>query len=115
MLIFSFLLSSCATIFKGTSERVTFNSEPSSAKVYVNGHLMGSTPFKISLKSKDTYFVEFRKEGYETRTVYLSNSIGAGYVILDILFGLVPVIIDAATGSCYMLDQTYINVFMEKQ
>jgi hypothetical protein len=45
----------------------------------------------------------------------LSNSLGAGYVIFDILGGLVPVIIDAATGSWYVLDQDNIYMSLEKE
>ncbi|MGC9093737.1 MAG: hypothetical protein ACP5JH_10890 [Bacteroidota bacterium] len=34
--------------------------------------------------------------------------------MLDILGGLIPVIIDAATGAWYYLDQTSINAVLEK-
>ncbi len=41
----------------------------------------------------------FRKEGYKEASCTLMRSTGAGWVILDILGGLIPVAIDAATGS----------------
>jgi hypothetical protein len=114
LLILGTFLSSCATLTKGSSEWVTFNSEPPAAKVYVNGYLMGNTPFDIKLKSNKTYFVEFKKDGFENRTVYLTNSIGAGYIILDIPLAFIPFIIDATTGAWYILDETYINVHLDK-
>jgi hypothetical protein len=112
-LISFIVLSGCATLFKGSTEPVNFSSDPSGAKVYVNGSLLGTTPFSLELKSKQNYTIEFRKEGYETKTVLLNNSVGAGWVILDILGGLIPIIIDAATGNWYTLDQENINAYLE--
>ena len=111
------LFNGCALIFKGTSEKVSFNSDPLASKVYVNGQVMGNTPLELKLESKKSYTIEFKKEGFETKTVHLSNSIGAGYIILDIIFGfgLIPIIIDAATGAWYTLDEDHINAILEKQ
>lgn len=111
----SLILLSCATIFKGSTDDVSFSSEPSGAKVYVNGNLLGTTPVQLELKSKSSYTIEFKKEGYETKTVLLNNSVGAGWIILDILGGLIPVIIDAATGNWYELDQEHVNAVLEAQ
>jgi len=109
------LTSSCATLFKGTSSRVDFSSDPQGAKIYVNGNYMGDTPIRLKLESKRTYNIEFRKEGYQTKTFNITNHVGAGWIVLDILAGLVPVIIDAATGAWYELDQKTVNAILEKQ
>jgi len=109
------LFNGCATIFHGTTDKVSFSSDPSGCKVYINGQLMGSTPLELKLESKHSYSIEFRKEGYETRTVQITNSVAGGYIVLDILFGFVPVIIDAATGAWYTLDQDHVNGVLEKQ
>jgi hypothetical protein len=109
------LFSSCATIFKGSKETVSFSSEPSGAKVYLDGQPLGGTPFQLELKSNKTYTVEFRLDGFQSRTVLLNNSVGAGWIILDVLFGLIPVIIDAATGNWYQLDQTHVRAALEAQ
>ena len=116
-LLFSIILltSSCATVFKGSREEVNFNSDPQRAEVYVNGTLMGTTPVALKLESKKGYTIEFKKEGFKTKTVNISNRIGAGWIVLDVLFGLVPVIVDAATGSWYSLDQKNVNAALEKQ
>ncbi|MGB6864614.1 MAG: PEGA domain-containing protein, partial [Candidatus Aminicenantaceae bacterium] len=91
---FVFLSSSCATLFKGTSEEVNFNSNPQSAEVYVNGQSMGETPVALKLKVNKTYVVEFRKEGYKSQSYTINNNVGAGWVILDVLTGLIGVIVD---------------------
>jgi hypothetical protein len=107
--------SSCALIFKGTKEELNFGSDPQRAEVYVNGVRMGETPLSLKLVTKKTYTIEFRKEGYKPETFQVNNSVGAGWIVLDILGGLVPVIIDAATGAWYHLDQKNINAILEKQ
>jgi hypothetical protein len=110
-----FIFDGCATIFKGSTDTVNYSSEPSGAKVYVNGSLMGTTPFQLELKSNQTYTIEFRKDGYENKTVMLNNSVGAGWIVLDVVFGLVPIIVDAATGNWYSLDQKHVNAALEAQ
>ena len=102
-------LTSCAAIFKGDSRTVALNSEPMGAQVYINGVNRGSTPVRLDLVSKKNYTVEFRKDGYENQVVALDNKLGVGWIVLDVLGGLVPVIIDAATGSWYGFAQKDVN------
>jgi hypothetical protein len=117
MVLFSllFFLSSCATIFKGTNDDVRFGSSPDRAEVWVNGAKMGETPITLKLESKKTYTIEFRKEGYKTVTKPITNHVGAGWVILDVLGALLPVIVDASTGAWYRLDQKNVDAVLEKQ
>ena len=44
----------------------------------------------------------------------ITNHVGAGWIVLDVLCGLVPVIIDAATGAWCDLDQKNIKAVLEK-
>jgi hypothetical protein len=116
LIAFLFLLtSSCATIFKGNSSKINFNSNPQGAQIYVNGNYMGDTPIILKLESKQTYNIEFKKEGYKTKAFNITNHVGVGWIVLDVIFGLVPVIVDAATGSWYELDQKIVNALLEKQ
>ena len=113
--VFLFVFNSCALIFSGTKQGVQFDSSPPSADVYIDGARAGTTPCKIELKKNKEYSIEFRKESYQSRTYRISNSVGAGWVVLDILAGLVPIVIDATTGAWYSLDQESINTILEKQ
>jgi hypothetical protein len=113
--ILVFAINGCATIFHGSSDKVSFSSDPTGAKIFVNGQLMGTAPLELKLQSKHTYNIEFRKEGYENKTVILTNSVGAGWIVLDVVFGLIPVIVDAATGDWYYLDQEHVNAALEEQ
>jgi len=114
LLVLAFLMG-CATLFKGTNEEISINSDPQRAQVFINGDLYGETPISVELESKKTYMIEFKKEGYETKTYQLNNHVGAGWIVLDVLGGLIPVIVDAATGAWYHLDQKNVNMLLEKQ
>jgi hypothetical protein len=110
-----FLFSGCAAIFKGNHSKVVATSQPEGAEVYINGYFYGTTPVKLKLRSKENYVVEFRKEGFKTQTRHIHSNVGAGWIVLDVIFGLIPVIVDAATGSWYHLDQTHVNAELRRQ
>lgn len=109
VIVASLYFISCATLFKGTSEDINFGSNPSGVEVWIDGKMMGKTPINFQLMSKKTYVIEFKYEG-QTKTVNLNNHVGAGWILLDVLAGLVPVIIDAVTGAWYSFDQKNVNV-----
>jgi hypothetical protein len=113
-LLIIFVFVSCATIFKGSQEYVGLQSDPSGAKVYIDGSYKGTTPIELHLESKRTYHIEFKMEGYDSETYTLTNHLGAGWVILDVLCGLIPVVVDAVTGSWYKLDQNMVGVTLEQ-
>jgi len=115
MIGLSLSMTGCATIFKGTTERVSLNSEPHGAEVYVNDAYVGDTPLRLKLETKHAYRIEFRKDGYKSKVVNISNHVGAGWIVLDVIAGLVPVLIDAVTGGWYSLDQNYVNASLERQ
>jgi len=108
------LLNGCATVFKGTSSNIQLWSEPPGAKVYVDGFPVGTTPTKLKLESKKSYHVEFKKDGYENANYLLTNHVSVGWLVVDILFGFVPILVDALTGSWYGLDQDAFRVNLEK-
>ena len=99
LIIFVFMLSNCATIFKGEYRDVSINSEPNDTQVYINGEFHGRTPLKLELRPDESYTIE----------------IGVGWIVLDVLFGLVPVLVDALTGAWYEFDQRYVNAILERQ
>ena len=48
---------------------------------------MGKTPAQLKLENNKDYTIEFREEGYQSKTVFLDKGIGAGWIILDVVFG----------------------------
>ena len=67
-------LTGCATIFSGTSDSVTFQSQPEGARVIIDGVDQGTTPLTTSVKrSIGGTTVTYRLDGYETRTFELGQ------------------------------------------
>lgn len=108
-------LSSCATLFGKKTHALAVGSDPSGADVYVNGFKMGTTPVELNLKADKSYTIEYRKEGYQSITRVVNTKVGAGWIVLDVLGGLIPVIVDAATGNWNKLDQDAVNAVLEEQ
>ncbi|WP_228236839.1 PEGA domain-containing protein [Allomuricauda sp. M10] len=107
--------NSCATLFGKKSHALAIGSEPRGAEVYVNGFKMGTTPVELNLKADKSYTIEFRKEGYQSVSRVVNTKVGAGWIVLDVLGGIIPVIVDAATGNWNKLDQDAVNAVLEEQ
>ncbi|MEX2380852.1 MAG: PEGA domain-containing protein [Opitutales bacterium] len=65
------LLTGCATIQKGTTQRVPIESQPSGAAVYVNNQYVGDTPLRHDFPRKTGHLVRIEKEGYASETLSL--------------------------------------------
>ena len=103
----------CAAIFSPGPDPVAFRSEPEGADVLVNGEKLGVTPVTLELKPSKVYIVTFRKDGYEDATVTLTTHVQAGWVVLDILTGVIGVAVDAGTGEWKAFDSGQHFVEME--
>lgn len=108
-------LSGCATVFRGEHRNLNIASEPDGALVFINGMYYGRTPLRLELRPNQPYTIEFRKEGFETEVRHIKNEIGVGWVVLDVVCGVIPVLVDALTGAWYDLDQKYVNAILKRQ
>jgi hypothetical protein len=93
------LCTGCAAIFGSKQKNFDLRSHPDGAEVYLDGARLGTTPFKVNLSNQKEHTFVFRMAGYKETQCTLARGTGGGWVIADILMGLVPVIIDAATNS----------------
>ena len=93
------VVTGCATLFGSHQKDFNFASAPTEAEVFLDGKRLGSTPLTVKLSNHKEYAFTFKKAGYKDVTCTLMKGTGAGWVILDILGGLIPVIVDAATGD----------------
>ncbi len=92
-------LVGCASIFSSGPTSMRFASDPAGAEVLVNGEPLGTTPVELELHADQEYIVTFRRDGCQDTTVPLETHVQAGFVVLDILAGLIGVVVDAATGE----------------
>lgn len=110
-------MTSCATIFTGTKDSITFNSKPEGAKVVFQGVEKCVTPCSVNLdRSLGKRFVELKKEGYETKELKLEKSFNP-VTLVNILFGgVIGFGIDLGTGSFTKYDpKTYDTELTPKQ
>lgn len=110
LLVSSLLFTSCATVFTGSKRNVLFESNPSGAKVFINGMEQCTTPCNAKVKNEDR--VDFRLDGYKERVVVMD----ADFNLVAILngFSIVGWGIDALTGSLQRVNTKYVKVDLEK-
>ena len=77
ILVAVMLLSSCATIFTGTTDPVTIESTPNASFVVRDAYgtivAEGTTPTTVELKRKTSYSVEIALDGYKSITMAISQ------------------------------------------
>lgn len=114
LLASTFITTSCATLFTGTKDRISFNSTPSGAIVYKNGVEMCKTPCSINVnRNINDTDVELKLDGYETRIITLDKSFNVVSILN--LTNLLGWAIDALTGSVYKYDRKAYDITLSKR
>lgn len=107
-------LQSCATLFTGTKDTIHFESEPTGAKVQINGIDKGITPCDVVVRRKLVApTVVIKKDGYETRSFELEHGFN-GVAAINLL-NLFAWAIDVATGSVMRYDTRFYNTQLDKK
>jgi hypothetical protein len=94
-------MQGCATIVTGTTQEMTFDSEPDGVTVVVNGRVIGKTPVTIQLKKKSDQSITFKKEGYKTQTRQLSTSTQGWFWGNILIGGFIGSTVDGVSGAIY--------------
>ena len=108
-----FLLSSCATIFTGTTETIQFDSNVKGATVEMDGVEVGKTPMTMKVKKSFNGVMSVSADGYETKRFELQKSFNS-IAILN-LFGILQWGIDLATGAINKFDRKGYDITLEKE
>ena len=128
LVVLGLLATGCASILKGSDQKVSFRSEPSDAKVVITDVRqakevqVGSTPFTATLKRGAGYFkkakynVTFEKPGYQTEAIVLEGTPGGWYIGGNfVVGGMGWLIVDPATGAMWTLEPNDVKVILKKQ
>lgn len=109
-------LASCGSLFNDSKQHVSFSSDPAGARVVVDGTPMGHTPCQLALPTDRSQSVEFQLADHQPRVLMLDANLEAGWLILDLVPGLVlgviPLVIDAATGNWNGLDRDKLHAVL---
>jgi hypothetical protein len=103
-LILAFAFSSCATIFTGTKDTISFDSTPQGATIYKDGLELCTTPCRVPIKrSINDTDIEIKLDGYETRVFTLDKELNLVSILnLGNVFAWA---IDAASGALMQYDR----------
>jgi hypothetical protein len=100
-------LSSCATITRGTHDKLYVQSEPSGAEAKLSSGEKAITPAKFVKSRRESFSVTVSKPGYIAQTVRIESKVSAtggtamaGNVIAG---GIVGIAVDAGTGALFSL------------
>jgi len=109
------LQAGCATITRGTTDEVWFESDPAGARVHLQPSTIDCvTPCAQELTRKREYLVFFEKEGYEPAQVRLTPKFvgagAAGFAGNVLLGGVVGMGVDQITGASKVLRPNPVKV-----
>jgi hypothetical protein len=113
----SAFLAGCGALLHGSRQDIQVQSSVPGATVQTSPTSMTvNAPGTLSLERKNNYVLTFSAPGYAPATVNVTNSIGTGTVIADVLLtGLIGVVVDGLTGSWYGLNPETASATLVKQ
>ena len=106
------LLSGCASIMGTKTQKVTFDTEPKGAEVFLKDKMTCKTPCTVELV-KDTYTsVTFKKDGYDSRTVEIEQGIANIFWGNILIGGVLGSTTDSSSSAMYEYspDRYYIEL-----
>jgi hypothetical protein len=96
-------LSACATITRGTTEQLTFESDPPSAMRTSTGLSCPATPCTLEVGRKSEFIATFSKEGFRNADVAVQTRVAgsgaAGFAGNVLVGGVIGMAVDAGSGS----------------
>ena len=101
ILFLSSFMTGCASIITGSSQEMTFKSQPEEATVSVNGRILGKTPLTVRLDKKSNQAVIFEKDGYKSQTMQLETRINGWFWGNIVLGGLIGSTTDGLSGAVH--------------
>jgi hypothetical protein len=112
-------LSGCATVIRGTTDGVGFNSTPSGAEVHTSNGLGCVTPCTLTIKKNEEFVATFEKPDYLPQQVPVSRQVVGGGVAATagnvILGGLIGLGVDAATGAGFEHVPNPVSVVLQPE
>jgi hypothetical protein len=102
-IVSSFVFIGCSTVFNTTSQTVELKSNPTNAKITVDGKKFGTSPQTVNIDRGSNHIIIFELDGYENYETQLTRKI-SNWFWLNALNGFLPgMVIDMFSGSMYNL------------
>ena len=109
----AFVFTSCATILTGTSDDITFNSDPAGAAIMLDGLKVGKTPATVSIKRPGfgNKEITIKLDGYEDRTFMLQKEFNT--MAICNLASWPGWVIDIVTGTIMKYSKTNYSIDLD--
>lgn len=115
LVIVPFTSAACGLVFGGSRQNIRVDSTPRNAAVVTDpASSQATTPTTLNLQRNRSYALTLSAAGYAPKTVDLQRKMRVGILVLDIVCGLVPVIVDAATGAWWKLEPSEAMITLER-
>ena len=114
--VMALTFTSCATLFTGTTQSVTIDSQPQGANIVIDGQLVGTTPARVRLERDmnaifdDGKYIRLEKDGFMPDGYVLGADIEP-FSVLN-MFNVFFWAIDGATGALMRYDSDYYNFLL---
>ncbi len=100
----------CATIMAGGPDQVPIQTNPPGATVFLNGRPIGQTPIVAALdRSVDVTDIHIMAQGFAPVDIVRYKTIN-GWFWANLCWGVIPMIIDFATGDVKRFDDMPIAI-----
>ena len=103
----------CASIITGTSQELTVTSTPAGAKAYLDGRVLGTTPFTTHVDRESKAVLEIQKDGYRTVRLPLQAGLNPWFWGNIVLGGLIGSTTDGISGAVHEYRQDNYIVTLE--
>ncbi|PYI97450.1 MAG: hypothetical protein DME98_08275 [Verrucomicrobia bacterium] len=104
------LITSCATITRGSHDKLTVLSEPSGANVVLSSGEKGVTPTKFVKSRRDNFTLTVSKAGYVPQTVNVESKVSATGGTAMAVGGPIGAGVDAVSGAYNSLYPNPVSV-----
>lgn len=108
------MLSGCATMISGPTQKVQIVSDPPGAVAQVGGREV-TTPATVELKRKSVYRVVFQKEGYEPAQREIAREVNKQVYWNILVGGLIGILVDLTSGAFYELVPSVVQASLIPQ
>jgi len=111
----SLIMSGCATIVNGTSQKIQVTSDPADATILVDEKSSYTTPVKLRLERRRDHTLVFSREGYESQTIKLLHVISEAVAGNTLCWGPLGWVFDICAGTQYKLQPSPVHVVLKQK
>lgn len=116
LVCFIMVITGCATIIHGKFQKLEVSTEPQGAIVTASDGRTTTTPGMLKIdRSKQTYTLNIKKEGYEDVNMTLKRGIDPWFWGNILIGGIIGIVVDMSTGAAYKFKPDKIDEVLAKK